>query len=88
MVQLIHHEKPVNKTIRHKRAEVMILLTLVIGSLSFFIYTYAAREADNPLCRYLIIAGAVWLVLVFGILCLFLHRARQRNNKPNQKKRQ
>ena len=43
MVKLVHHEMPVNKT-----------LHLLIGSLSFLIYSYCSHDANNPLCRCLL----------------------------------
>ena len=35
MVKLVHHEMPVNKTLHHRKIEILAVLTLLIGSLSF-----------------------------------------------------
>lgn len=54
MVKLVHNEKPVNKTPRHKKIEILTILLLFIGSLSFLIYSYCIHNADNPLCQCLL----------------------------------
>ena len=40
MIKLTHHEMPVNKTLHHRKIEILAVLTLLIGSLSFLIYSY------------------------------------------------
>ena len=42
MVKLVHHEMPVNKTLHHRKIEILAVLTLLIGSLSFLIYSYCS----------------------------------------------
>ncbi len=54
MVKLVHHEMPVNKTLHHRKIEILAVLTLLIGSLSFLIYSYCSHDANNPLCRCLL----------------------------------
>ena len=54
MIKLTHHEMPVNKTLHHRKIEILAVLTLLIGSLSFLIYSYCSHDANNPLCRCLL----------------------------------
>lgn len=54
MVKLIHHETPVNKALHHRKIEILAVLTLFVGSLSFLIYSFCTHNADNPLCRCLL----------------------------------
>lgn len=54
MVKLVHHKMPVNKTLHHRKIEILAVLTLLIGSLSFLMYSYYSHDADNPLCQCLL----------------------------------
>ncbi|RHI90882.1 hypothetical protein DW150_11215 [Phocaeicola vulgatus] len=54
MVKLVHHEMSVNKTLHHRKIELLAVLTLLIGSLSFLIYSYCSHDTNNPLCRCLL----------------------------------
>ena len=47
MVKLVHHEMPVNKTLHHRKIEILAVLTLLIGSLSFLIYSYCSHDTIN-----------------------------------------
>lgn len=54
MVKLIHHETLGNKTLHHRKIEILAVLTLFVGSLSFLIYSYCSHDADNSLCQCLL----------------------------------
>ena len=54
MVKLIPHEMPVNKALHHRKTEILTILTLLVGSLSFLIYSYCSHDANNPLCQCLL----------------------------------
>lgn len=54
MVKLVHHEMPVNKTLRQKKIEILAIVILFVGSLSFLIYSYCSHDAGNPLCQCLL----------------------------------
>lgn len=54
MVKLIHHETPINKAFHYRKIEILAVVTLFVGSLSFLFYSYCSHNADNPLCRCLL----------------------------------
>lgn len=54
MVKLIHHEMPEKKPFRLRKLEIPVILTLLIGSISYLLHSILSHTPDNPLCQCLL----------------------------------